>query len=351
MSASLCFTDVFFAKLIQDLSVNGTLFFTEKQLYYLLNRRIVQQRLRAVEILNLLIGFLGIAFFIVMMAIGLSLGDIFSGIARAAIIIPVMILVFGGSGWAKRKLQQQQHETFQVDRPTFLQCIQRWRQVNSMPKLLPPPHQEASPVAVSPEVSDYSFNRVVVCEHDSIAHLLIANNLHCERKCAVISLQGYPSRIFDTVMEMLQRNPCLSVYALYDASPAGVRLPEILRLDKWFPDPNITIYDLGLLPRQAMAINNPDAKRSDRSAQQASRIPERIRQTLSSEEMDWLLAGNYLELESFSPQNLLRGVSRGLIRSRQQPSVYPALPPPPRGIDLGIDYLPILDHWIDDDIG
>ena len=302
-------TDTFFAKLIQDLSVNDTLFFTEKQLYYLLNRRIEQKANRPIN------GFQGTGFLLLLVGF-------FTIYAKAGmLLIPLGAAIWMWGWWEKRQEIRPQPKTFKVFQPTFLQWIQRWRQVNGNPeKLLSSVRPETSStttIAISTEVSDYSFDRVVVCEQDSIAHLLIANNLHFEHNCAVVSLNGYPFGIFDTVMEMLQRNPNLSVYALHDASPNGVKLATTLRLSQWFPNPTIAIYDLGLSPRQVMAMNNPFVLSSGASGIRAKNLPEDIRQPLSAEELNWLLAGNYLELESFVPKKLLQVVSRGISLNRQ----------------------------------
>ena len=246
-----------------------------------------------------------------MLAIGIFTGDL----TILAITPLAAFSFFVCFQWQRCKFRQKQLRVSQIDRVTFLPWLQRWREINGIPKLLPPLRQEIPPIVVSPEVSDYSFDRVVVCENDSVAQLLIANNLHFEHNCAVISLRGYPFGIFATVMEMLQRNPDLSVYALHGATPTGVRLSTTLRRPKWFPNPNIKIYDLGLSPRQAMALKKSDVQRSDASARQAKHIPETVRQPLSGEELNWLLAGNFLELESFGPKKLLRVVSQEISRT------------------------------------
>ncbi len=302
-------TDTFFAKLIQDLSVNNTLFFTEKQLHYLLNRRLEQKANRPI---NALQGTGGLLLFLGFFTIYSKAG---------LLLIPFGAAMWLLGWWEKRQERRLQPKIFRVPHPTFVQWLQRWRQVNGDPETLLPSVRPETPspasIAVSPEVSDYSFDRVVVCQQDIVAHLLIANNLHFEHNCAVISLNGYPFGIFDTVMEMLQRNPNLSVYALHDASPDGVQLTTTLRLSQWFPNPNIAIYDLGLSPRQALAMNNPFVLSSGASGIRANNLPEEIRQSLSEEELNWLLAGNYLELESFGPKKLLQVVSRGINLNRQ----------------------------------
>ncbi|BAU41594.1 hypothetical protein [Leptolyngbya sp. O-77] len=50
----------------------------------------------------------------------------------------------------------------------------------------------------------------------AIAQMLISNNVHFENNCAILSINGYPQPIFDTVMKMLRRNPGLTVFAFQD---------------------------------------------------------------------------------------------------------------------------------------
>ena len=96
----------------------------------------------------------------------------------------------------------------------------------------------------------YSFDRLVVCDSANIAQLLIANNFHFENNCAILSITGYPQSIFNTTMEMLRRNPDLKVYAIHDCSPKGVSLINHLRTsERWFLNSNVTIIDIGILPR------------------------------------------------------------------------------------------------------
>lgn len=307
MRAPLKFTDGFFAKLIDDLSLNGTLYFTEEQLYQLFVRRMERKAIQNSSILQ------GCGCLLLFFSLpGLVVGF-------GVLTIPVGLVLVAWGWWQKRRKLRQQPKTFEVSRAQFQEFLQTWQQANGAPEQLLPPVSAAptaAPVQVSPEISDYSFDRVVICQHDRIAQLLIANNLHFEHSCAVLSLGGYPAGVFDSVMAMLRRNPNLSVYALHDASPAGVRMTTALRLPKWFPDAEIAIYDLGLLPRQVMAMPNPFVRATTASAQQAQRLPDSVRQSLSPEELAWLLQGNYLGLELFSPQRLLQVVSQGINRSR-----------------------------------
>jgi hypothetical protein len=42
-----------------------------------------------------------------------------------------------------------------------------------------------------------------------------------------------------------------------------------------------------------------------------------IRQNLTAAELEWLDAGNYVELESFTPQKLIQILNRGIASSRE----------------------------------
>jgi hypothetical protein len=182
-------------------------------------------------------------------------------------------------------------------------------------KLLPATPQESSTVEVNSEISVYSFDRVVVCDSAAIAQVLIANKFHFEHNSAVLSITGYPQRISRTVLEMLHRNQELKVYALHDASPHGVGLVHRLRTSPtWFQNSNVTIYDLGILPRQ---ISNPNlfVRQSVEFANQAKQMPAEVRQSLLAYEVAWLELGYFVELESLSPQRILQVVRQGIAKS------------------------------------
>jgi hypothetical protein len=201
----------------------------------------------------------------------------------------------------------------------FQDWINKWTAVNSpIAKMLPPPRDLNASAAVSPDVSAYSFDRLVVCDRPEIAQFLIANNFHFENNCAVLSITGYPQSIFDTTMQMLRRNPDLKVYALHDCSPRGIGLVNHLRTShNWFSDSSAIIIDIGLLPRQIMAADsNMFILNSQSVARDARELPPAIRQDLSPEELHWLESGNYVELESFIPQRLIQILNRGIAGSR-----------------------------------
>jgi hypothetical protein len=363
-------TDPFFAKAIADISANNTLYFTPKQLLYLLDKR--QKRRGLVNSLflylfwnvwaivffgGLLVGIIGKFSFIIMAIIvniifmvrfyrasqsselnyqqrqnnaknlkiigGLFLGiGIITSLAFDSFPIFVVSVLMGMLsiylGTRPTKPQAEISQSFLFSQNHFQEWLNRWKQVNGqIPKILPSPREESTPALVSPEVSAYSFDRLVVCDSAAIAQLLIANNFHFENNCAVLSITGYPQSIFSTVMDMLRRNPELKVYALHDATPRGVGLLHHLRSSSsWFENSNVAIFDLGLLPRQLFSSRKVFVQSSDASAQAAKQLPAPVREQLSTEELEWLESGKFVELESFTPQKLMQVVTQGIAGSR-----------------------------------
>jgi hypothetical protein len=367
-------TDPMFAKAIADISVNDTLFFTPKQLFYLLDKRsrpeiyeqfytvpgyicvnIVASFFVLILTLNLFSGAI-IAFILGMFVINslliagtftasrsskypykqrqkfaknlkswgeivLGLGIIFTVLSSslplflASSAIGMLSIYLGTQKIDKKPASSQK---FTIDLNQFQGWLNTWTEINSMTKLLPPPRDLNASAAVSPDVSAYSFDRLVVCDRPEIAQFLIANNFHFENNCAVLSITGYPQSIFDTTMEMLRRNPDLKVYALHDCTPRGIGLVDHLRTSpNWFSDSSAIIIDIGILPRQIIAAgDNIFVLSSESSARDAVQLPPAIRQDLSPKELDWLKLGNFVELESFSPQKLIQILNRGIAGSR-----------------------------------
>ena len=266
-------------------------------------RRSSARNLRKIGFLVLFLGlpvtlFLVPSFILFIAAVGLGMGAIYLGNRQLA--------------------QPPVSQEFLFQLQDFQGWLNRWQEVNgAVVKQLPAPRQQTENVTINPDVTAYSFDRLVVCDSAEIAQMLIANNFHFEHNCAVLSITGYPQDIFTTTMAMLRRNPELKVYALHDCSPRGIGLGQRLRTsDRWFQHSNIAIIDVGLTPRQVMSVNGLFVQMSAESAQAAQQVPPDQWVGLSAAEVQWLEAGNYVELESFPPQRLLQVLNRGIAGSR-----------------------------------
>jgi len=316
MGAKLRFTDGFFAKALADISANDTLYFTRRQLLYLLEKRLVRKARFG--------GFGCVTVFLLMGGFILVVG------ATGYLLVGMAYFFLAGIGFSyvfqrldRRPLQPQKTTKGIYITDAMLDIwLKRWEQFNgSQARLLPPPSAPASlapaaTTAADDDVTAYSFDRVLVCESVAIAQLLIANNIHFEHNCAVLSISGYPQAIFATTMAMLRRNPDLQVIALHDCSPSGVALIDKLRTSQdWSLDSTQVIFDLGMLPRQiAAARGQAYIQVSARFAQKAQILPQDVRQPLTATELQWLEAGYFVELESFTPQKLMQIVSQGIAR-------------------------------------
>lgn len=325
-------TDAMFAKAIADISVNDTLFFTLQQLCYFFGKRFKQKIPRVFyttttsetverpqngtfwEVLGWLIIALGLICSVSTLSIEIFLLSSYLGIT----------FINYGRPKVRKIYHQHAHQTsnkaqtFSINFYQCQSCINQWKAINPIAKMLPPPRDTNENATVSPDVSAYSFDRLIVCDRPEIAQFLIANNFHFENNCAVLSVTGYPQSIFDTIMLMLRRNPDLKVYALHDCTPRGIGLVNQLRTSpNWFQNSSAIIIDIGLLPRQIIAAGDSMlVLNSSEYARDAVQLPPAIRQDLSAEELEWLEAGNYVELESFSPQKLIQILNRGIAGSR-----------------------------------
>jgi len=193
--------------------------------------------------------------------------------------------------------------------------LTKWQQINGkVDKVLTSQQEQIAPTSINPDITAYSFDRLVVCDSANMAQLLIANNFHFENNCAILSITGYPQSIFNTTMEMLRRNPDLKVYAIHDCSPKGVSLVHHLRTsENWFLNSNVTIIDLGLLPRQIIASQGKMFTRfSSQLKHEAKKLSVDICQSLTADELAWLHTGNFVELESFTPQKLIQVLRHGI---------------------------------------
>ncbi len=253
-------------------------------------------------------------------------GAIYGFIAGSIAIYWIAALIGGAAFWLgffQGRRIEKIPETFRVTAAQVQGWLDRWAQVNgAIPQLLPHEPAQLAPATVeepAPDVTAYSFDRVVVCQNDAIAHMLIANNFHFENNCAILSITGYPQNIFDTTMQMLRRNPELKVFSLHDCQASGVAMAHQLRTNpKWFGEQDVTIVDVGLLPRQVISTDRGLFMQQNSSAAQVARTLEpAVKQGLTPEEREWLEAGYFVELESFSPQRLIRILNYSIAQSRE----------------------------------
>ena len=258
-------TDRFFQQTIQAVDGRGRVFFTERQLWYEVNRRLRRRRWN---------------YFLLRLF-------------RRPPGLPSVPPVEFRRAYVRPWLEA--HGPIE-------KLLPAGRRAPSDQRQAPPSHRPPS------ELSVYSFDRAVVADHAEIAAMLVANNFHFENNCAVLSLDGYPSGVADTVLAMLRRNPNLQVCAVHDASPEGCALPLALRREPWFPEPTVRVLDLGLRPRHVRAL------RLHTLIDDGRVLAPEVRALLTPEEIAWLEQGNRAELAALRPARLMRTIFQAFSR-------------------------------------
>jgi hypothetical protein len=287
------FSDVAFKKAIDAVSAEGRVHWGVEHLFYALDRRYAKA-LEHQKFVTFL-GLLGVAVAVVA-ACATFVGPYLIPLGLALAVMIVIVGVF--EGLARRPVFAT------LGRSRFERLYARWEAEHGPPPgvIKRRPAAESTP-EVEADVSDYSFDRAVICDRARTVDLLLANNFHFENNCAILSVDGYPQGPFETVRAMLKRNPRLAVYALHDATPAGCRLARTLAQDPaWFAG-QTAVIDVGLRPMQADAIQGPflPGREGDVGTEPG----------LSAWEATWL-AKHRLELAVISPEQVVKRLFRAI---------------------------------------
>jgi hypothetical protein len=294
-------SDPLFQKCISDVSAEGTLQFTARELYYELGRRLVKKSVHIPKPFG-------------WTAAGFGAGGVIGAAAGMFFLIPVGIVgaiatcIIGANAGKKTPRARVLSQPFSAFESNYLMP---WiRAHGEIPGLIAPipmspkGARNASSAADPPDLGSYSFDRALIVDRAEVAAMLVYNRFHFENNCAILSLDGrFPQNgRFDQLRDMLRRNPRLIVFSSHDASPQGLTMAQRLRADDWFPDPQVRILDLGLRPKHAIKANMLLQQQS------AVSIPVEARFGLDKEETAWLEAGYTAELEAMRPQKLMRAI-------------------------------------------
>ncbi|MFJ4553021.1 hypothetical protein ACIP4X_28175 [Streptomyces sp. NPDC088817] len=170
--------------------------------------------------------------------------------------------------------------------------------------LLPPP--AAAPVTGGPprepDLYAYGLPRLLICQDRSIAGMLLANHVHLEAACPVLSAED-DLPLDPRLVKSLERAEGATVHVLHDASPAGIALPARVR-EGLGPVP-VRVASLGLVPRHAEALRLVSGRRP-------GPVPPLgpMRGGLSPSEVAWLAGGRFAEVAAVPPARLVRAVLR-----------------------------------------
>lgn len=214
---------------------------------------------------------------------------------------PTGALVGAGLGGAAYGLSWLYTRTPRIlGRDVFNQAWTKWANTHGVPASMIVPRPQPNRVATESDLGDYSFDRAVICDTSETVDLLLANNFHFENNCAVLSIEGYPEPVFETVRRMLKRNQNLRVWALHDASVAGCKLAWRLKNEEaWFPT-GAHIVDVGLRPAQ----HKPLAHMVEKCSGSVAPHP-----ALSEDEVKWL-SKYRLSLAAIRPEQVIKRLFR-----------------------------------------
>lgn len=286
-------TDHAFIGAINAVSEKGTLFFTPRQLYY----QVVRQRVRPGKATArvgqrgvYLFWVAGIIIFILSLLSGGATGIVLGllgggGIVALGYLLRSLLVSKSGAALTRAPDVPITYDDFRTS------LLARWERAHGPPpKMLPEggrPRNGVREGAPETDIASYSFDRILVCDRAETADMLVANNLHFETNTPIVSMDGYPRDAFARVMEMTRRNPALTVFALHNADSRGCLLPLHLREDAaWFPQPSVTIIDIGLRPRHVAVMPGLMVTRVSAHA-----ISGALARLLSPGERRWLAGG------------------------------------------------------------
>jgi hypothetical protein len=191
-------------------------------------------------------------------------------------------------------------------------------------RLLPPPqpitlaqHQPEGGTGAGTEAEydrfHYGLSRLLICQHEETAHMLLANRFHMEMKCAVLGLaEGVP--VPPVLRTMLTRSSDTQarIFFLHDASIEGMALAASLRERLDIPD-TLRVVDIGLRPTHAMRLHlfarrTLPTKRTEPAA--FSSPSHSFLSSLSSGEGAWLQRGWSAEVAAVVPAELVLKLRR-----------------------------------------
>ncbi|MFJ8599842.1 hypothetical protein ACIREM_14170 [Streptomyces shenzhenensis] len=156
--------------------------------------------------------------------------------------------------------------------------------------------------AREPDLYAYGLPRLLICQDRSIARMLLANHVHLEAACPVLSAED-DLPLDSRLVAALERAGDATVHVLHDASPTGIALPARVR-EGLGPGP-ARVASLGLVPRHAQALRLVSGRRPG-PVPPFGPVPRGLR----AAEVDWLAAGRFAEVAAVPPARLLRAALR-----------------------------------------
>lgn len=194
-----------------------------------------------------------------------------------------------------------------LDRSSFELLLGRWIDTHgpAVGRLERRAFADDEPPAVEPKADAYGYERLLICDSDAIADVLLVNGFHAEAKCPVLSVRGYPSHVYEALLPRLRERPPDTVVVVHDADWDGCRMAAAIADDpRWFAGIELPkVLDAGLRPG--------DAKRYRGLFLQAERGFDAESPEVAADEAKWLRTYR-LELAAARPRVLMGVLGRVL---------------------------------------
>ncbi len=199
-----------------------------------------------------------------------------------------------------------------LDRQSFDLLLARWIDVHGpvVGRLEHNVFGNVDPGALDPRVDAYGFERLVICDDDAIADVLLVNGFHSDSRSPVLSRRGYPAHVYEALIPRLREQPPATVIVVHSADWDGCRLAAAIAEDpRWFAGLELArVVDAGLRPG--------DAARYRGLYQRATSGFDDTTPGLLPGEAKWL--GTYrLDLAAARPR-VLMGVLAGVLRDEDE---------------------------------
>jgi hypothetical protein len=219
-------------ELVREASADGQRFFTENQLYLAYARNKVQiTRYIARR------GLLGLAMIVVGLGTWVYALKVDWGIT---LVVGIAITLGGvacvGTGVVTRRDP--------AAREPVMRWLAKWRAERQLEKFLGEPTLTSAGLEYLPE----RVEAVVFVQRDALADLLLKNEAQRALSALIVSENGYPEALAAEARRLLSERSDLKLYALHDATAAGVGMRARLQRSAVFPVENRELLDIGLFP-------------------------------------------------------------------------------------------------------
>ncbi|MEM0969259.1 MAG: hypothetical protein AAGJ31_07925, partial [Verrucomicrobiota bacterium] len=104
----------------------------------------------------------------------------------------------------------------------------------------PPPEWQ------EPDIYDYGFERLVICEDPLTVDWLVKNGLHTSENALVICEDGYPEYLLPRAQQALNEASTLPVFLFHGSDTSGTEMETRLRQGGSFPLARHPVTDLGI---------------------------------------------------------------------------------------------------------